>query len=298
MADVDVVCRSSTSSNTRVSGSPNEVAVYSMRAVWSSRPHPHASVTRTGLRWTSRRAGRPSRQRPTSPSANSPGASMPGTPGSPTCQPWFKGRGWRKPVTLPAASTTAGMTRKGATPKTRLRTASRPAPVHMAPWTSLASHRPFASGQAEEPDADGLGECEGGEAAGEGEHADADGHRHRDRHVRRGETVQHALEEEPLTDEAAERRQGGDGEAAHQEDGAAHRHPSHEAAQPVEVRAPGRLLDRAGGEEQRTLEDGMEDDVQQRGDQRHQGRARCPVEANRPEAPTPSSMRPTLSVVE
>ena len=26
--------------------------------------------------------------------------------------------------------------------------------------------------------------------------------------------------------------------------------------------------------------------------------ARCPVEANRPEAPTPSSMRPTLSVVE
>ena len=62
-----------------------------MRAVWSSRPHPHASVRRTAPRWASWRTPAASDTATTSPSANSPGASIPRTPVSPTLHPCAKG---------------------------------------------------------------------------------------------------------------------------------------------------------------------------------------------------------------
>ena len=54
----------------------------------------------------------------------------------------------------------------------------------------------------------------------------------------RGKPVQHALEEEPLAHEAAERRQGRDGQPTHQEDWSGDRHAPQEATEPVEVRDP------------------------------------------------------------
>ena len=119
-----------------------------------------------------------------------------------------------------------------------------------------------------------------------------------ERRVGRGKAVQHGLEQEPFAHEAAQRRQGGDGQPADQEERAGDRHPSQQTTELVEVPGAGGLLDRAGTEEQRPFEHGVEDHVQQGGDQGHQGQGRWPVAANRPEAPTPSSMSPTLSVVE
>ncbi len=61
---------------------------------------------------------------------------------------------------------------------------------------------------------------------------------------------------------------GGHGQAADQEDAARHRHAPQEPSDPVEVPGACRLLERACRQEQRSLEDGVEDHVQEGGDQR------------------------------
>ena len=88
--------------------------------------------------------------------------------------------------------------------------------------------------------------------------------------------MEHALEEEPFAHETAEGWKGRDGQSPHQEDGAAHRHPLQQATEPVKVCTPGGLLYRTRREEERTLEDGVKDDVKQCGDECHDGERRMP----------------------
>ena len=81
--------------------------------------------------------------------------------------------------------------------------------------------------------------------------------------------------------------------------GALQRQPPQQAAEPVQVAQPGRLLERAGREEQRALEDGVEDDVQEGGDQGDDRQRAVPgggEQARGPDAEQASD--PTLSVVE
>ena len=54
----------------------------------------------------------------------------------------------------------------------------------------------------------------------------------------------------------------------------AERQPLDQTAESVQVAEAGRLLNRAGREEQRALEDGVEDDVQERGHQGDDGQRR------------------------
>ena len=154
------------------------------------------------------------------------------------------------------------------------------------------------AGPAEQSDPDGLDEGGRGQPTGEGQHSDPQRHGHLDCRVARGQSVEHALKEQPLAHEAAQRRQGADGEAGHDEHGGAQWQSLDQATELVQAAQPRCLLEGAGREEQRALEDGMEDEVQEGGHQSDEASERWPVAAKRPEAPTPSNINPTLSVVE
>ena len=89
------------------------------------------------------------------------------------------------------------------------------------------------------------------------------------RGLRQGRRGDDRLEQQPLRDEAVERRQGRDGERAHQEEGGRARHAVDEAAQPVEIAPPGGVQHGAGAEEQQRLEPRMIERMQQRRRHRH-----------------------------
>ena len=74
------------------------------------------------------------------------------------------------------------------------------------------------------------------------------------RRLRQRWAVEHGLEQQPLRDEAVERRQGRDRERAHQEEQRRARHAMDQPAQPVEIAPPRGVQDGAGAEEQQDLE--------------------------------------------
>ena len=152
----------------------------------------------------------------------------------------------------------------------------------------LAGHRRgFGSGEAEEADAGGLDERERRQSAGERQYADTDGHGHGDRRVPRGEPVQHALQQEPLAHEAAQDRQGRHAQSPDQEDGPGDRHPTQQSAECVQIPRAGGLLDRAGSQEEAALEHGVEDHVEEGGDQGQEGERAVPGRGEQPRGTHP-----------
>ena len=120
-------------------------------------------------------------------------------------------------------------------------------------------------GAAEEGDAERLDEAGGGQRRRQREQR-ADGrHQELQAPLRQLRAEQDRLEGQPFGDEAVERRQRRDGDAADEEDEGRLRHAVDEAAEMLHVALAGRGQHGAGAEEQQALEQRMIEDVEQRG---------------------------------
>ena len=126
-----------------------------------------------------------------------------------------------------------------------------------------------AARTAEEGRAVDAHEAGGRQRGGQRQHG-ADGRRGKmQRRLRQGGRGNDGLEQQPLGNEAVERRQGGNGERTHQKEDSGARHAMDEAAQPIEVAPSGGVQDGARAEEQQGLEPGMVEHVQECRRHRH-----------------------------
>ena len=133
-------------------------------------------------------------------------------------------------------------------------------------------------------------EAGGGKRGGQRQHG-ADGRRGEvQRGLRQRRRGQDRLEQQPLRNEAVERRQGRDRERTHQEEDRGARHAVDETAQPIEIAPPGGVQHRAGAEEQQRLEPRMIEHMQQRRRHRHRRRLVLGRWRGRP-APGPAPRR-------
>ena len=117
-------------------------------------------------------------------------------------------------------------------------------------------------------------------AAERGHERDAGGD-HREQHVHEGagqpEREQEALQQQPLGDEAVQRRQPGRGERAGQREPADPRHGAQQPAELAEVALAGGVQHGPGAEEQQALEEGVVQRVVEHGRERERGERRRAV---------------------
>ena len=125
-----------------------------------------------------------------------------------------------------------------------------------------------AARPAEEGDAVGLDEAGGGERGRQRQHGADRRHQDLQAPLRQVGAEQDRLEGQPFGDEAVQRRQRGDRDAADEEDERGLRHAVDEAAEPLHVALAGRGQHGAGAEEEQALEERMVEDVEQRRGQR------------------------------
>ena len=134
--------------------------------------------------------------------------------------------------------------------------------------TSRAACAAAGARPAEEGDAERLDEAGGGERRRERQQAADRRHHDLQAPLRQLGALQDRLEGQPLRDEAVQRRQRRDRDAAHEEGEGGERHVVDQAAQMLHVALAGRRQHGAGAEEQQALEQRVVEDVEQRGGQR------------------------------
>ena len=115
--------------------------------------------------------------------------------------------------------------------------------------------RRAAARAAEKGDAIDLDEAGSRERRGEREQRADRRHHDLQPPLRQLRTLQHGLEDQPFRDEAVERRQRRNGDAADQNGEARERHAVNEAAQFFHVPLSGRRQRGAGAKEQQALEE-------------------------------------------
>ena len=127
-----------------------------MRAVWTCRPHPQASVRRTAPRWPSRRTPAAAATATARPTASSPGASSPCVPASPTLQPCASGCALAVTEAVPRRVDRGGDDQERGHAEDDAQRASTPAAAPHGDGQLLGRAGGLRAGLTEEPDADRL----------------------------------------------------------------------------------------------------------------------------------------------
>ncbi len=130
---------------------------------------------------------------------------------------------------------------------------------------------------AEKDDAVELDHHVGRQRHREHQRAGGQRHQHVDERLRQAGREQERLQQQPLGDEAVERRQPGDRERADQRQPRDPGHPVDQAAQLAEAALLRRVQHRAGGEEEQALEERVVERVVEHGGQRDRGEQRLAV---------------------
>jgi hypothetical protein len=121
---------------------------------------------------------------------------------------------------------------------------------------------------AEEDDAEELDHGVAGKGRDQGDQRGDDRDQHVEEGARQSRREQEALQQQPFGDEAAQRRQAGAGQRAHQGEPGDPGHVADQAAELAEAALAGGMQHGAGADEQQALEERMAGDVIERRGQR------------------------------
>ena len=187
----------------------------------------------------------------------------------------------RAPISACATGASTSITTPGKMPASRQSAAKHEHRGEREAIDLARLRRPRVRGRPRKRDAERLDEAGGGQRGGQRQQRAVGRDRDLQAPLRQVGMQQDGLEGQPLGDEAVQRRQGGDRDAADQEGERGLRHAVDQAAEMLHVALAGGGQHRAGAEEQQALEHRVVEHVEQRRGQRQRRAGGQPVGAER-----------------
>ena len=190
-------------------------------------------------------------------------------------------------VRLRAASVTAGMTRKGATPNTTQSVARIPPPADIDAVTSRATAVDSVRGRPRRPMPAALTNVNAANPPVSASTPTPMGIATAIAGFPVGSPCSMLCNSSHSLTKPHRIRQGCHAQAPDQEDRPGDGHPTEQSAECVQIAGTRRLLDRAGGQEEAALEHGVEDHVEECGDQGQEGERAVPGRGKQPRSTHP-----------